>query len=68
VLDEVEKLKLNIIHEDERGFNVIVKFTNDSEKEKLINLATSLRIEYTLCPRDIRIREAAVCFEVKRLQ
>jgi dTDP-4-amino-4,6-dideoxygalactose transaminase len=68
-IEEVRKIGLedNIIHEKEKGYNLIIKFSELYQKEKLINLAEDLRIEHTLCPRDIRINENAVCFEIKRL-
>ncbi|MBN1792778.1 DegT/DnrJ/EryC1/StrS family aminotransferase [Candidatus Woesearchaeota archaeon] len=56
-----------ILHENNEGINVIVKFVDDAEKERLINIASDEGVEYTTCPRDIRVLEEAVCFEVKRL-
>jgi hypothetical protein len=59
--------EFDIIHKDNRGINVIVKFENDSEKEKIINYCKSSNYEYTVCPRYIRVNDNAVSIEVKRL-
>ena len=48
------------------GHNVIVKFNTDEEKEKIINYCDKNELEYTLCPRYIRVEENAVSIEVKR--
>ncbi|MBN2142164.1 DegT/DnrJ/EryC1/StrS family aminotransferase [Candidatus Woesearchaeota archaeon] len=58
----------SIIHPDKEGFNVIVKFEDEKQRETLINIASDSKVEFTLCPRDIRIKDQAVCFEVKRLK
>ncbi|MBU1199524.1 MAG: DegT/DnrJ/EryC1/StrS family aminotransferase [Nanoarchaeota archaeon] len=57
----------DIIHKDKYGINVIVKFRSEQEKEKLINYCDKENLEYTLCPREIRVMENAVSIEVKRL-
>jgi len=36
------------------------------ERERLINYCNNEKLEYTLCPRSIRVKERAVCIEVKR--
>lgn len=62
-----EDLKdFEIIHKEHDGLNVIVKFNNDAEKEKIINYCIKNNLEYTLCPRYIRVEENAVSIEVKR--
>lgn len=59
-----------IIHKEkkdyEQGINIIVKFDSEKEKEKLIKLAEKENLEFTLCPRGIRVNEEAVSFEIKR--
>jgi hypothetical protein len=55
-----------IIHPDAEGFNVVVKFKDDEEKEKILKYCEQNGFEYTLCPRYIRVNENAVCIEVKR--
>lgn len=55
----------DIVHKNQMGFNVVIKYQTQEEKETLINKA--LPIEHTLCPRYIRINDKAISFEVKRL-
>jgi len=55
-----------IIHAEEEGFNVVVRFKNDEEKEKILKYCEQKEYEYTICPRYIRVNENAVCIEVKR--
>lgn len=68
LIREVEEAGLadNILHREHNGINLIVKYSSADEKEKLINLAEKERLEFTLCPRDIRVNIEAVCFEIKR--
>lgn len=56
----------DVIHRDGEGFNVIVRFKDEQEKEKIINYCDENELEYTLCPRYIRVNEEAVSIEVKR--
>lgn len=62
-----ELKKFNVVHKDKRGINVIVKFKNSEEKEKIIDYCNKKEYEYTLCPRYIRVNEDAVSIELKRL-
>jgi hypothetical protein len=59
-----------IIHKDEKdygnGVNLIVRYDSEKQKEKLIKLAEKEKLEFTLCPRDIRVNDKAVSFEIKR--
>lgn len=59
-------LAAGIISKDAMGLNIIVSYGSEFEKERLINYCAKKGIEYTLCPRDIRVKERAVCFELKR--
>ncbi|MCK5107680.1 MAG: hypothetical protein KAQ83_03055 [Nanoarchaeota archaeon] len=59
--------KFKIIHKDKKGINVIVKFSNEEEKGKIIDYCSEKEYEYTLCPRYIRVNEEAVSIELKRL-
>lgn len=56
-----------IIHPESRGINVIVKFSNDEEKEKIISYCLKNNYQYTMCPRYIRVNCDAVSIEVKRI-
>jgi len=63
---EASEFANKIVHKDKSGINVIVRFDNDSEKERLINLGLKEGLEHTLCPREIRVLDNAVSFEIKR--
>jgi hypothetical protein len=55
-----------IIHKDQNGINLIVKFDSEKQKEKLIKLTEKENLDFTLCPRDIRVNVSAISFEIKR--
>ncbi len=62
-----EDLKdFKIIHKNKKGINVVVKFSKEEEKEKIINYCKNHNLEYTLCPRYIRVMDNAVSIEIKR--
>ena len=66
--DIKEDLKgMKIIHPSKKGIVVVVKHESQAEKEKIISYCQEKDLEYTLCPRYIRVMEHAVCIEVKRL-
>lgn len=58
---------MDIIHPENKGINVIVKFKDDFEKEKIINYCQKNGYEWTECPRYIRVNADAISIEVKRL-
>ena len=63
-----EDLKgFDIVHKDGNGLNVVVKFKDKSEKQKLIKYCKQNNYEYTMCPRYIRVLDKAISIEVKRL-
>jgi hypothetical protein len=70
IRDKVLKDLLNfeVIYPNLEGLNVIVKFNNLEEKEKLINYCLENSLEYTLCPKDIRVNIDAISIEIKRLE
>jgi len=57
----------NIIHKDKNGINVIIKYKDDQEKQKIIDYCEERELEFTFCPRYIRVLCDAVSIEVKRL-
>lgn len=57
---------LPIIHRDKKGINVIVS-SDDNTKTDIIEYCKSHGLEYTLCPRYIRVLKPAVSIEIKRL-
>ena len=67
---ETAEFANNIIHKEKKdygqGINLIVRFDSERQKEKLIKLAEKENLEFTLCPRDIRVNVSAISFEIKR--
>ncbi|MBW2984917.1 hypothetical protein KY361_07380 [Candidatus Woesearchaeota archaeon] len=58
----------DILHKDSDGINVIVKFKDELEKDKIVKYCEKNKLEFTICPRYIRVKEKAVSIEVKRLE
>lgn len=59
---------MDIVHRDEEGLNVIIRFADEKEKTEILNYCDDEKLEYTICPREIRIKDDAVSIEVKRLK
>jgi len=57
----------DIVHKDKGGINVIVKFSDEEEKDKIIKYCEENKLPYTICPRYIRVNCDAVSIEVKRM-
>lgn len=72
LIEELEATEFadKIIHSEKTdyggGINLIVRFDSEKQKEKLIKLAEKEKLDFTLCPRDIRVNVDAVSFEIKR--
>lgn len=58
---------MDIVHPDKQGINVVIRFKNQKEKDKILKYCRDNNLEYTECPRYIRINEPAVSIEIKRL-
>ncbi len=68
IVKELEKYKgFDVVHRQSRGINVVVRFRTEEEKKKITDYCEKNKLEYTLCPRYIRIEDKAVSIEVKRL-
>ena len=59
--------KFSIAYKNDFGFVVVVKFSDDSEKQTIINYCDKNQLPYTECPRYIRLNDKAISIEVKRL-
>ncbi len=71
--DKVKKVKedlssLDLVRAGDAGFVVVVRFKNSGEKEKIISYCQSQGLEWTECPRYLRINQKAISVEVKRLE
>jgi len=64
VLDDLKDYE--IIHRNKQGINVIIRYYTEKERERLINYCNNEKLEYTICPRAIRVKERAICIEIKR--
>lgn len=56
----------DVVYPEHKGYNVIVAYSTDEEKETLIKMITEHGYEFTECPRDIRIKRKALSIEIKR--
>ena len=58
----------NIIHKDDLGFVVVVKFNKEKEKEKIITYCKENNLPFRECPRYIRLKQKAISIEIKQLE
>jgi DNA-binding transcriptional MocR family regulator len=65
IIEDLESFK--IIHKDKSGINVCVKFDDDEAKQRIIDYCKENKLEFTECPRYIRVNENAISVEIKRL-
>lgn len=68
VTKEITDMGFKVFHPEERGINVVVQYTNDSEKEKIIGYCESNGYEFVECPKYIRVEENAISIEIKRME
>lgn len=70
VIEDLSELNLveKVVYQEDLGFVVIVKFDSEVEKENLINYCNNNDLEWTECPRYIRLNQPAISIEIKRLQ
>ena len=57
----------DIIHCNHLGFVIVVAFSNEAEKEKLVSYCKENNLEWTECPRYIRVNRKAISIEIKRI-
>ncbi len=57
-----------IITPDSKGINLIVRFNNEKEKDRIAEYCDKNNYPHTLCPRYIRVKENAVSIEIKRIR
>lgn len=66
VITDLKDFQL-IRSEEELGFVVIAGFSNETDRLRIIAYCTKNGLEYTTCPREIRLNSEAISIEVKRL-
>lgn len=57
----------DLVNKNHLGFVVVVKYHSETEKVKIITYCQKNNLEYTPCPRYIRLNQEAISIEVKRL-
>jgi len=62
-----ELSELDIIRRESKGINVIIRYKNDIEKQRITDYCVEHDLEYTECPRYIRVNEKAISVEVKKI-
>jgi hypothetical protein len=65
VFDLVE---YDVVHPEDLGFVVVVNFYEEEEKKYIIKYCKDNELEYTTCPRYIRLNQDAISIELKRLK
>jgi len=73
LMDRCDQVKqdlkdFNVIHADKKGLVVVVGYKSSDEKEKIIEYCKAQVLEFTECPRYIRVEEPAISIEIKRLE
>ncbi len=66
VMEELEQEKIEIVQRNDAGFVVVARFAGENEKQKIMNYCRRNDLEYTECPRYIRLNRPAISIEVKR--
>lgn len=64
---KVDLERYDIIHREENGFNVVVRYRDPQIKEELLSFCASRGYEFTECPRYIRVLIDAISIELKRI-
>ncbi len=66
VLTDLREFK--IINTDNWGLVVIIEFNSEEEKNKIIQYCKEQTLEWTECPRYIRLNRKGISIEVKRIE
>jgi hypothetical protein len=66
-----EKIKkelknFTIIHPERKGINVIIQFSNETERKEIVNYCEKNSYEFVICPKEHRVLIDAISIEVKR--
>lgn len=62
VLKDLEKY--DILNKNAVGINVIVKFSNEKEKQDLIDYCDKNKLDYKICPMYIKVKTDAIDIEI----
>lgn len=58
---------IKIFHKELRGINVVVRYSDEKEKQEITDYCDSNKFEFVVCPNYSRIEEKAISIELKRL-
>lgn len=58
----------DIVHKNSRSVNVVIRFKNEDQKNKIIEYCEKNKYPYEICPRYIRLEDKAVSIEVKKIR
>lgn len=61
------KIPFSVLHPRDLGMVVIVPFNNTNERTRVIEFCAQQKLEWTECPRYIRVNQPAISIEIKRL-
>ncbi len=56
-----------ILHKEDLGFVVVIPFSSENEKDKIIHYCEHEKMPYTICPRYIRLNRPAISIEIKQI-
>lgn len=57
-----------VVHRDKEGIVVVVEENEEQKIEQLKKYCAEKKLEFTLCPREIRMNHQGISIEVKRLE
>ncbi|NQV91391.1 DegT/DnrJ/EryC1/StrS family aminotransferase [Candidatus Woesearchaeota archaeon] len=58
----------DVVHPLDLGFVVVVNFYDEEERKSIVKYCKDNELEYTTCPRYIRLNQDAISIELKRLK
>lgn len=67
VVNDLLQKEFAVFYPKDFSLVVVVGFSDDEEKERIINYCKINQLEWTECPRYIRVLEKAISIEIKRL-
>lgn len=62
-----KKEKFSLIHENEEGIGIFIKYNTDKEKQRIVEFCKKNKIEWKECPLYIKVLEKAISLEIKRI-
>ena len=65
IIEDLQSFK--VVHKDKKGINVAVEFDDEDVKQRIVDYCKEHKLEFTTCPRYIRVNTDAISIEVKRI-